>query len=244
MIPMIHRKRVSVCTKLWGDILKGRFENRGDLVKALERLYEAEDVEPLRGKTKINIYDKEMATLYLVGKYGLGIMPDEYSEVYEKFFYPEIKYETVYYAILNGRAVDEVFRDVFGYIDENLVFRVIRLIFTGVVLGFDKENNLLEVLRKISDELPKLKPRIDGFLKFYIAFRIAEKIAAGEIRSRLEKEALKHSLCVKFNAVKSAPPDQLIREIAVNVLKVDEYIVNRAFKVGLEISLSEDRPAQ
>ena len=60
---------------------------------------------------------------------------------------------------------------------------------------------------------------------------IAEMIVIGEVRNRLEKETLKHVLCMKFKASKSAPSDSFIREIAVNVLKAKEFEVNTALKL-------------
>lgn len=244
MIPEIHRKRVSTCINIWSELLNNEIKDRGEAVKLLKYYYESNNVEPLRGKTKIDIFDKEMITLYVVGKYGLGLDPKEYKDVYEKIFYKELKFEEAYYRILKGENSVQVLMELFNTADENTVFRVIRLSFTAVILGFDSEENLINLLNKIADEMPHLRHRINGFIKFYIAFKVAEKVVSGEIKNRIEKEALKHSLCVKFNAIKNAPPDTLIKEIAINVLKGEEYKVNRAFKVELDISLNKGHLAQ
>ena len=67
---------------------------------------------------------------------------------------------------------------------------------------------------------------------------MAEQIAGGMIRNRIEKETLKHALCLKFNAVKSAPSDSFVREIATKVLKADEFRVNDTLSmVSIEADL-------
>lgn len=226
----VYRDRIEACVDIWSAILKGRIKSRERAVETLREVYKRRNVEPLRGRTKIDIFDKEMATLYLVGRYGLGL-GDEYGELYEKIFGRELRCERALERILGGEDPRSVIGEELGEINENLVFRVIRLTFTAALLGFRSEDSLVELLSRLEEAFPEYRKRFLGFKKFYIAFKIAEGIAAGEVRNRLEKEALKHALCIKFNARKSAPPDSLIREIAVGVLKVDEFRVNDALKV-------------
>ena len=184
-----------------------------------------------------------MITLYLVGKYGLGLDPKEYKDLYGRVFFKELKYDEAYRKILGGEDITKVLNGLFKRVNENIVFRVIRLAFTAVILGFEKEENLIKLLNIVAENLPELKHRVQGFVRFYIAFKVAEKVVLGEVKNRIEKEALKHSLCVRLNAIKNAPPDDLIKEIAVNVLNGDEYQVNKAFKVEVDISLNKGHPA-
>jgi len=237
MIPDIHRKRISTCINIWTELINNKIKSRKQAINILKYYYLENEIEPLRGRTRIDIFDKEMITLYLIGKQGLGLSIDDYKEIYNKIFYKEIKYEDAYNRILKGEDPITVIKELFGKVNENIVFRIIRLSFTSVILGFENEDNLVKLLNIIAKHIPNLKHRILGFIKFYIAFRVAENIVSGKIRNRIEKEALKHSLCIKFNTLKNAPPDDLIKEIAVNVLKGEEYQVNRAFKVEVDISL-------
>jgi hypothetical protein len=96
-----------------------------------------------------------------------------------------------------------------------------------VLLGFKPEDGLVLLLDRLSELFPGLNHKIASFKKFYIAFKIAQGIAEGTVRTRLEKEALKHALCIKFKAEKAAPSDDFIRELAINVLKLQErYVAN------------------
>ncbi|RLE76675.1 MAG: hypothetical protein DRJ56_03770 [Thermoprotei archaeon] len=243
MIPPVHRKRVSTCVKIWSELLSSKVPDRKRAVDLLRHRYVENRVEPLRGITRIDIFDKEMITLYLVGRYGLGLGPEEYKGIYTKLFSKELRFDEAYKRILGGKDPQDVLMELFGRVDENLVFRVVRLAFTATVLGFESEENLMRLLDAIVRSMPHLKHRVQGFVRFYIAFRVAEKVVQGEIRNRIEKEALKHSLCVRLNAIRNAPPDDLIKEIAVNVLNGDEYKVNRAFKVEVNISLGKAHPS-
>jgi len=239
MIPTVHRKRISTCIKIWSELLCNKVSSRKHAVNLLRDYYLENQVEPLRGKTRIDIFDKEMITLYLVGRYGLGLDVEEYKSLYNSIFSKELRYDEAYRRILDGEDIIKVLKELFKRVNENIVFRVIRLAFTATILGFDNEKNLIRLLDIVTERLPELRRRVQGFIKFYIAFRVAEKVVSGEVRNRIEKEALKHSLCVRLNAIKNAPPDDLIKEIAVNVLNGDEYQVNKAFKVEVDISLNK-----
>lgn len=225
----VHRKRIEVAINVWGEILEKTFENREQLVSYLEAVYRENKLEPIRGKTRINIYDKELATLYLVGKYGLAL-EDEISS-FSDLFHVEIKADKVLSRVLSGEDPRNAVVSEFGSTEEDNVFRVLRLAMTAVVLGFMDEETFIRVLESFEKAFPELDRNFTSFKRFYIAFRLAEKIAAGEIRNRLEKEAYKHALCVKLNAEKAAPPDSFIRDIAVNALKVPEFKVNSALSL-------------
>ena len=232
----VHKRRIEACTYIWSILVKNRLRARAKVVELLKRTYRQYNIEPIRGRTKINIFDKEMATLFLVGKYGLGLK--EYHEIFEEVFEKEIRSEYAIDSILSNGNPEKVLKEIMGSTDENAVFRVIRLLFTATLLGFRDEKELILILEKFEQSFPQYRKRFLSFKKFYIAFRIAESIAAGVVRNRLEKEALKHALCIKLNAMKAAPPDNLIREIALNVLKANEIEVNDALrKNSIELRL-------
>lgn len=211
--------------------MKGEFSSREQLVDYIEKLYELNEIEPIRGKTKINIYDKELATVYLVGRYGLGLDDEEFSRFID-LFPIEYKAEKVIEHVFEGANPRRAMLDEYGEIDENTVFRVLRLAMTAVLLGFMSEERFIDLLEKFEETFEEYRRKIQGFKRFYIAFRLAEEVAAGNIRNRIEKEAFKHALCLRLRAEKVAPPDALVREIAINVLGAPEYKVNDALRVG------------
>lgn len=237
MVPPLYRNRAKVCTDIWSIILSKKIFSRKIVISLLRKYYKENNIEPIRGRTKIHIFDKEMATLYLIGKHGLGLTVDEYRKYYEAIFYKELIYEKIYKKILeeDGENIRELIKRYYdGKIDENFIFRVIRIAFTATLLGFETDENMTRLLNILHKSFKEISKRIMTFIKLYITYRIAEKIVMGEISSRIEKEAYKHSLCVKFNILKSAPSDKLIKMIAIDVLKGEEYMVNRAFKTKID----------
>ncbi|UNQ72565.1 DUF2192 domain-containing protein [Infirmifilum sp. NZ] len=226
----LHKKRIEVAINIWGEILEGSFSSRSEIVRFVREVYEENRLEPIRGKTKIDIYDKELATIYLVGKYGLGL--DEELERYSHLFSIELKSDKVIERVLQGDSPRKSMLEVFGTLDENMVFRVLRLAMTAVILGFMPEERFIAVLTSFEKEFPELDKNIQGFKRFYIAYRLAEEIAAGKVRNRIEKETLKHAMCVRLNAERAAPPDRFIREIAVEALRIPEHKVNSALSLS------------
>lgn len=222
----VHARRIEACIDLVSRALKGEIENREEAVKELERLYRALKIEPIRGWAKINLFDKEMCTVYVVAKYGLGLDVNEYKDLYERILGIELKAERAAERIKAGEGASAIAEEL-GFVDENIVFRIARLEATAVLLGFKPEDGLVLLLDRLSELFPGLNHKIASFKKFYIAFKIAQGIAEGTVRTRLEKEALKHALCIKFKAEKAAPSDDFIRELAINVLKLQErYVAN------------------
>ncbi|MEM0366487.1 MAG: DUF2192 domain-containing protein, partial [Acidilobaceae archaeon] len=74
---------------------------------------------------------------------------------------------------------------------------------------------------------PEKSKTIKNYIKFYIAFKIAEAISNGEVRDRISKEALKHALALEFKLEKRGlPDDSYIRMIAREVFNIPEKILN------------------
>jgi len=234
----LYRRRIEIAQKIWSRLLQGYYKDRKELIRVVEREYKNAEIEPIRGRSKIKQYEKELTTLYLLGKYGLGLSPEEYSKVFDKFFRMEMLCEKAYRDILTGKQPSEVFHEIFGTTSEDIVFRVIRLAYIMVLLGFEGEETLIQLLDRINESLPELSERIKRFKKFYVALRIAEAIATRKVRNRLEKEALKHALCLRLKAEKSAPSDDEIRLIATEVYGLPEYLVNDVLKAkNIELAL-------
>lgn len=223
----LHGGRIEASLTLISEIVKGSIEDRESAVKRLEELYNASGIEPIRGWTKINIFDKEMCTAYVIAKYGLGLSPDEYPDLYKRIFSLEERAERAAERLKRGEGLESI-EEEFGSIDENIVFRIARLAATSTLLGFQSEDELVRLLNRLEELLPNLSHKINGFKRFYIAFRVAQAIASRDVKNRLEKETLKHALSMKFNAIRVVPSDEFVREILVNVLRVDEdrYLKN------------------
>jgi hypothetical protein len=226
-VKRVHAKRIEACIELISRALRGEIESREEAVKELERIYRALGIEPIRGWSKINLFDKELCTVYVVAKYGLGLEADEYRDLYERILWLEARAERAAERVKAGEGAEAVLEEM-GSADENVIFRMARLEATAVLLGFKPEDGLALLLNRLSELFPHLAQRIAGFKRFYVAFRVAQAVAEGAVRTRLEKEALKHALCIKLGAEKAAPSDEFIREIALNVLKLDERHIARA----------------
>ncbi|MEM1508681.1 MAG: DUF2192 domain-containing protein [Thermofilaceae archaeon] len=217
----LHGGRIEASLTLISEIVKGSIEDRKSAVKRLEELYDSSGIEPIRGWTKVDIFDKEMCTVYVIAKYGLGLSPDEYPDLYGHILSLEVKAERAAERLSRGEGIEAIEKEL-GSTDENVVFRIARLAATTTILGFKNEDYLARLLNRLEELLPNLDHKINGFKRFYIAFRVAQAIANGDVRNRLEKETLKHALSMKFNATRVVPSDEFVREILMNVLKVDE----------------------
>ncbi|RLF16138.1 MAG: hypothetical protein DRJ66_03480 [Thermoprotei archaeon] len=222
----LYGDRIEACIDIWGRILDGEIKERAEARDVLERYYQERNIEPIRGKTKIEIFDKELITLYIVGKYGLGV--SEELDTIRSIFELEEKCENAFFRILKGDNVRDVMNEVFGVNDEpSLIFRVLRFGLTLMLLGFIEEDKFLTVLNKMVDAYEDLKDRFRGFARFYIALKIGEAIALGKVRNSVEKEALKHTLCLKLGFSKSAPPDEMIYDMTRSIFKVNDSLLKR-----------------
>ncbi len=228
MPSVAYRDRVEACNEVLAKALAGRVEDRAVVVEMLRRSYEARGIEPLRGWSAHDLYDKEMALLYALSKYGLGISPSDYPSL-AKVFSKELAYEDAYRAVLAGSSFEEAIKAKLGAFSREAVFRVLRLVVSLVVLGLEPEDNLAKVFHKANEELEELRPNLFSFMRFYVALRTAERIASGEVRSRGEKEAFKLAQCLRMGAPNMAPPDDLIKLISKSVFKVSGKKLARVF---------------
>ncbi|MEM0267356.1 MAG: DUF2192 domain-containing protein, partial [Thermofilaceae archaeon] len=179
----LHSERINACLDLISKALRGELHSREDLVLELERIYGQRGVEPIRGRTKINIFDKEVCTVYVVAKYGLGLDPDEYKDFYEKFLNVELRAERAAERLLAGEGERAVAEEM-GVADENAVFRIARLEATAVLMGFKSEERLSTLLARLEEAFPQLTQKIQGFKRFFIAFAVAQAIAVGKVTTR------------------------------------------------------------
>lgn len=232
----LYRDRVNVAVELWDKVLRGEVVSRGELVELLIKYYEEHKIEPFRGLTKIDIYDKELATVYVVGVYGMGLVtPRDIEENYGSLFKVELLADKAYNMVkdYNGDSSKLSLRNLIednqslGDSLEERVFRVYRLIYTGAVLGLMPESDISKAYTVFYETFEPLRNRLVNYVKFYIATKIAEGIALGRFKNQNEVRIEKYAYCIRLGLEKCAPTNRLIHEIALSVYKVPASVVNR-----------------
>ncbi|MEM1596117.1 MAG: DUF2192 domain-containing protein [Desulfurococcaceae archaeon] len=227
-----HRNRIQVAVSLLGEFTK--FVEEIDRVKAVEILkktYQEKKLQPIRGKAEPpDLYDKEMATLYVIGKYGLKLDHD-YPELFEKVFYLESNLEEVVNKILESRYQEarEKLRNLSpsGVIDSNMIARLLRIPLTKLFLGFISEEDFKNILHKVQEAFPEEEKSVSNYARFFVALKLSEAIQKGEIKTREEKEALKKALAIRIGFPRSTPSDDYVRAVAKSVFNVSDKLLNR-----------------
>jgi len=232
-----YKRKISLLVKLLGELVTSE-ENvsREVVVEKLRKLYEKNNIEPFRGKAKPqDLYDKEMASLYIVGKYGLRLH-EEFPELFNKIFYKEQLYEKIMNLFLREDVDNSTVRNLVlgllgGEFDSNTLARVMRIALTGSILGFMEEDIVFKLLKRILEVFPEHEPTVRKYIRFYIAFKVAEKIAKRTIRDRITKELHKQALGFNAPIQKSIPDDEYIYSIAKEVFHVPEHILKNVLSI-------------
>lgn len=228
-----YKSRIEALIKVWSEItLSNRRDwSREEIIDLLMAEYSKRRIEPLRGKVRPpDIFEKELSSLYFIGKYGLGLFK-EFPEIFNGPLMQESKIDDILSKIKEEGINNVRLRHTLGDISKEQLIKILRVPFTGVVLGFVNENVFSAFLDKISSEYPEYKQSIIHYKKFYIAFRVAEAIAKGEIRNKLMKEALKRAMAVRIGAVKNLPSDKYIYTIALEVFKTPTKILKKVLNI-------------
>ncbi len=240
-----YKKRIQVLVNLLGDIIKKQNSlSRKKVVEMLRRTYERNKLVPLKGKANPpDIYDKEMASLYVIGKYGLGI-EDEYPELFQKIFYLEKRYEEVLEKIMAGEYEEArtLLKETSPsrVIDSNTVARMLRTAFTRLLLGFMDEEEFANILKKVIEAIPEEERTVKNYVRFFIAFKVAEAISRGEIRNKMYKEAFKRALAVRIGFPKTTPSDDYIAIIAREVFGVPDNVLKNVLSIKKEEAESRE----
>ncbi len=231
-----YKKRIQVGVEILSEAFRSPGLTRDKLVAMVKRMYGRTRLSPLRGKAfPPDIYDKELATLYVIARYGLGLDHD-YPEQFEKLFYREIAYEKAIESVMGGRY--EEARRILEeqnpgrVIDSNTLARMLRVAFTKLVLGFMDQEEFHTLLKKTKEAFPEEERTVRSYARFYIAYRIAEKIYRGEIRDRISKELAKQGIAAQIGFPKTVPGDDYIWIIAREVFNIPEHILQKILKTG------------
>jgi len=235
----LYKDRFEAAVELWDKIMRGEITTRTQLEEMLYIVYKRRNIEPFRGLSKVRIYDKEIATVYVVGKYGLGLVDEDNVGTFKGIFTVEVPCDEAF-GLLRSRGYrlsEEDSSRVRGYIDnpalgeglEERVFRFMRFVFTGTIMGFFGEVDFVNSYRVLLTIFNELESRLINYVRFYVAFKVAEQIALGQIRTPDEKKITKYAYCVKLNVDRCVPSERLIREVAVRVYGVPRRVVDRLF---------------
>lgn len=231
-----HRRRIQVAVSILSEVAKKLDEfDRSRLVSYLRQAYERAKLSPIRGKSlPPDIYDKELATLYVIGKHGLGLFND-YPSMFAKIFYVEENLESAIDLILQNR-IDEAREKIksvspSGVVDSNMIARLLRIPLTKLILGFISEEEFTRILHAVRQAFPEEEKTIRSYAKFFIGFKLAEAIYKGEIRSREYKEAYKRALAIRIGFPKTTPSDEYVKAIAEAVFDLSEEELSKVLKI-------------
>ena len=220
----LQRQRIEAAIEALSLILSKKVRSRKDAVRIVEEVYRRYALQPIRGRAwPPDIWDKELATLYAVGKYALAVHEED-SETFRTVFSVEETFEDAATVILSDRSDDEK-RKLVGFllggdVESNSLARMFRVIATQVILGFRDERDIEELIRRTAELFPDQSDTARKYARYYIALRVAEAIASGKVRNRIEKEALKQALAARIGLPKILPDDEYIEYIARNVFGV------------------------
>ncbi len=225
-----YRTRISAAIDILSRLVREHVVDRELAAETLRAVYEEMGLSPIMGAaTPPDIYDKELATLYVVARYGLGLDVEEPSW-FKALFYKELAYEEAARLIMEG-APREKIEEVLGGLDENQLARMLRVVTTKILLGYADEDELIRLLRRIPEVLPDYAKVARKYARFYIALRVAEAIATSRVRNRIAKEALKQALAARIGLEKVIPDDEYIAIIAQRLFHMPKKRLSRILKL-------------
>lgn len=234
-----HKKRLQIAVSLLSELTKSpQPPNRQEVVDMLREAYERSKLQPIRGTSlPPDIYDKEMSTLYVVGKYGL-LLHEEYPKLFAEIFYKEEAYERALELIAGGNYEEarKILKEssASGYIDSNTVARMLRIPLTRLILGFMAEEEFAKILHAVSEAIPEERKTVENYTRFFIAFKVAEGIYRGEIKNKGYKEAVKKALAIRLGFPRSVPSDNYIEAIAESVFGISPEVLSKVLKAKEE----------
>ena len=226
MVKEIYKERIKVLTELWSRILEDQNLTREDVIKLLKESYEEKGIKPIRGFKAEDLYEKELISLYVVGKDGLGLF-EEYKDLFNRLFSFEITYDEALNLILENKPF-EAYEKLDK--DKGNVAKTLRLIFTETIFSFKPEELLFKALRNLNNtNLDELKHTAISFSRFYTAFKLAEGIAERSIKDRISLEAMKKAIAINIGISYPLPKPKYISLIATEVFNINQRVLKRIF---------------
>ncbi len=228
----LQKARIDAAMEVLSEILSKGISSRDEVRRLLEESYRRRAIQPIRGKAwPPDIWDKEMATLYVIAKYAL-MLNEENPELFGKIFSFEETLEEAVEAVLTREPEDARRYVLFllgGSLDDNMVARLLRVETTKVILGFGDESRVIELLQRLVKVFPEQERTVRKYARYFIALLVAQAIAAGLVRNRIAKEALKQALAARIGLGKIIPDDSYIEFIASTVFMTPKKRLARIF---------------
>jgi len=233
-----YRRRIKILVEVLNTIIHEEDLSRKEVADILRRAYEKHKIKPLKGKaTPPDLYDKELSSLYVIGRYGLGL-DDEYPDLFNKLFYLEEGFERVIELLKKDKYEEarELLKPLSssGVVDSNTIARMLRVPFTKLLFGFTDEEEFATILHRVGRAFPEEERTVKNYVKFYIAFKIAEEISKGLIRSKGFKEAMKKALALRLGFPRVMPSDEYIALIAREVFGVPSSVLGKILSIETE----------
>ncbi|AWR97094.1 DUF2192 domain-containing protein [Acidianus sulfidivorans JP7] len=231
MVKELYKDRVKVINDLWGKILDNwKSLNRDQLIQLLKFAYEQNNIKPFRGFKSTNLYEKELITLYVIGKDGLGLY-DDYKDVFDYLLNVEEKYDEIASLMMNSpqEAFEKANRD------KDVLARALRLLFIEVILSFKEESRLSIALKKLdSCNDDAIKHTAKSFARFYTAFKLAEGIAEGIIRDKVNYIAMKKAISINIGIEYPLPKANYVALISQEVFNVRPKIIKKVLEIPIK----------
>lgn len=235
------KARAEAIMNVWNAIISewdsGREVSRQAAIDMLRSEYSSMKVSPIKGAADPeDLYDKELTSLYVMGKYGMGL-DSQYPELFDKLFSVETRLDQAATMLTSeGASARDKVLALLGQVDGNVVARLLRIGLTKVYFGFADDSYMKQLSDAVTAAFPDRAKDVNRFLRFYSAFKVAMAIEQGSVKDRLTKEALKEALAIQLGKGKEAlPSDSYIMKIAKEVFKVPIGILRQVFgRVGIE----------
>ncbi len=233
------KRRLAVLVDLWNEIVSlwdsGKRLDRERVVEMLREEYRREKLSPIRGASlPPDIYEKELISLYVVGKHGMGL-DQQYPEIFDSLFPDIIRYDEAVKILLteDPETARDKIKLLLGSLDDNTLARMLRVKMTEVYFGFSDNRALINLIKAVAKTFPDKERLAVKYARFYIAFKVAEAIASGEVRDRISKEALKQALALETGIERGViPDDRYIEKIAQEVFRVPRRILSSVLSHG------------
>ena len=226
----LKRRRIKAYVDVISELVLSENPSRELAIKLIKDRLESEGIEPFRGASKPDdIYEKELISLYIIASKGLGIKED-YPDVFSKVFTEEMKYE-IAVNILNSNKDKKHIRghilELFnGSIDGSIIAKILRFAVTLYYLNFENHKFVINTIRRFYDVFPEHEDTIRRFTKFFIAIKIAEDIALGSIKNRIDKEIVKQLISLETGVPKSTPSDEYVAKVAKIVYDIPQKVLD------------------
>jgi hypothetical protein len=232
----LRRKRIEALTTVWSIIVSKPVLKREEVVEILKSVYESMNVEPIRGASSPpDLYEKELSSLYIIGRWGLGIDKDLQEDVLKNVFSLEIQFEQMWNSLKKASSQEEFckeLREICSKISEGIMARFLRFIFTLYYFGFIKFEELISSLRKLYSFFNNLQDTIKRFTKFVIAYEIGLRIESGKIKAPLELNMEKNLLALNIGIPKTVPSTSYIIEVSKHFFTLPNNVIKSLLKAG------------